>query len=121
MFNQLTDLFHTTHRVKIQQVVKIRGVGTVPLVLDLHITHERWGSSPDPTLNGYLHYPNDLDKPLNEVAVDGYIVNLYEFCSYKLIGKLTTFLQLQESSFRNMIVEASTTTAWSSLVSVSYS
>jgi hypothetical protein len=25
-------------------------------------------------------------------------VNLYEFCSYKLIGKLTAFLQLQESN-----------------------
>jgi hypothetical protein len=37
-------------------------VGTVPLVLDLRIAHERWGSSTDPTLNGHLHYPNDLDK-----------------------------------------------------------
>jgi hypothetical protein len=45
-------------------------VGTVSLVMDLHITHERWGSRTDPTLNGHLHYPNDLDKPLNEVAVD---------------------------------------------------
>jgi hypothetical protein len=45
-------------------------VGTVPLVLDLRIAHERWGSSTDPTLNGHLHYPNDLDKPLNEAAAD---------------------------------------------------
>jgi hypothetical protein len=42
----------------------------VPLVLDLHITHERWGSNTDPTLNGYLHYPNDLNKPLNEETDD---------------------------------------------------
>ncbi len=45
-------------------------VGPVPLVQDLHITHERWGSSSDPTLNGNLHYPNDIDRSLNEVAAD---------------------------------------------------
>jgi hypothetical protein len=82
--DQLADLFRTTHRVKTQQV-KSRGqhcgdfelagylqnaVGTVPLVLDLRIAHERWGSSTDPTLNGHRHYPNDLDKPLNEAAAD---------------------------------------------------
>ncbi len=32
-------------------------------------------------------------------------MNLYEFYSYKLIGKLTAFLQLQESSLCNIIVE----------------
>jgi hypothetical protein len=37
------------------------------------------------------------------------MVNLYEFCSYNLIGKLTVFLQLQESSIHNMIVKVSTT------------
>ena len=42
----------------------------MPLVLDLRITHERWGSTTDPTLDGNLHYPNDLDKPLNEAAAD---------------------------------------------------
>jgi hypothetical protein len=83
--DQLPDLFRTTHRVKTQQVVKSRGhhsgdiefgeylqnkVGTVPLVLVLLITHERWGSNTDPTLNGHLHHPNDLNKPLNEVASD---------------------------------------------------
>jgi hypothetical protein len=36
-------------------------------------------------------------------------VNLYEFYSYKLIGKLTVFFQLLESSFRNIIVDVSTT------------
>jgi hypothetical protein len=40
------------------------------MVLDLRIVHERWGSSTDPTLNGHLHYPNDLDKPQNEVGTD---------------------------------------------------
>ena len=107
----------------------------MPLVLDLRIAHERWGSSTDPTLNGHRHHPNDLDKPLNEAAADKIrkyradynnnppnaisfmpaiastsgIVNLY-----KLIGKLTVFLQLQESTLRNMIVEPSTTAAWRS-------
>jgi hypothetical protein len=42
-------------------------------------------------------------------------MNFYEFCSYKLIGKLTAFLQFQESNFRNIIVEASTTVAMRSL------
>jgi hypothetical protein len=44
--------------------------GPVPLVLDLRIAHERWGSSSDPSLKGHLHYPNDLDGPLNEAAAD---------------------------------------------------
>ena len=45
-------------------------VGPVSLVLDLHIDHDRFGSRYDPSLNGHLHYPNDIDKSLNEVAVD---------------------------------------------------
>ncbi len=39
-------------------------------VLDLHIPHECWGSNSDPSLNGHLHYPNNLDGPLNEDTVD---------------------------------------------------
>ena len=74
MVDQLADLFRTTHKVKTQQVVKSRGhdcgdielVGylaneavPVPLVLDLRIVHDRVGSSPDPSLNGHLKYPNN--------------------------------------------------------------
>jgi hypothetical protein len=48
--------------------------GPVPLVLDLRISHESFGSSSDPSLNGHLHYPpnypNDIDRSLNEVASD---------------------------------------------------
>ena len=44
--------------------------GPVPLVLDLLITHDRVGSSTDPTLNGHLHHPNNLDKSLNDVSAD---------------------------------------------------
>jgi len=55
--DQLPDLFRTTHKVKTQQVVKNRGQhcgdielfsgifgecgGSVPLVLDLRIAHDR--------------------------------------------------------------------------------
>ncbi len=42
----------------------------MPLVLDLRIAHDRVGSSTDPTLNGHLHYPNDIDRSLNEAAAD---------------------------------------------------
>ena len=76
----------TTHSgVKKQQVVRNRGhhcgdveldgylVNTsdpVSLVLDLLIGHERCGSNSDPTLNGNLYYPNDIDRSLNETAAD---------------------------------------------------
>ena len=44
--------------------------GHRPHVLDLHITHDRFGSSSYPSLNGHLHYPNDIDKSLNESVTD---------------------------------------------------
>jgi hypothetical protein len=79
------DLFRTTHKVKKQQVDKswaqryggIELAGylanvacPVPLVLDLRIAHERFGSSSDPSFNRHLHYPNDVDRSLNEAATD---------------------------------------------------
>ena len=82
---QLADLFRTTHKAKTQQVVRSRGhhcgdieltgylantAGPVPLVLDLRIAHDRFGSSSDPNLNGKLHYPHDIDRSLNEAAAD---------------------------------------------------
>jgi hypothetical protein len=85
MVDQVADLFHTTHKVKTQQVVKSRGqhcgdielagylaneVGPVPLVLDLLIDHDRVRSSTDPTLDGHLRYPNNLDQSLNDAAAD---------------------------------------------------
>ena len=42
----------------------------VSLVVDLRITHERFGSSSDPSLNGNLHYPNAIDRSLNETVSD---------------------------------------------------
>ena len=83
--DELTDLFHTTHKTKTQQVIRSRGqhcgdielagylaneAGPVPLVLDLRIAHERFGRSSDLSLNGNLRYPNDIDRSLNEAAAD---------------------------------------------------
>jgi hypothetical protein len=82
--DQLDDLFRTTTKVRTQQVVKIRGqyygdieisgyldkaVVPVSFVMDLCIAHDRVGSSTDPTLNGHLRYPNNLDKSLNLVFI----------------------------------------------------
>jgi hypothetical protein len=76
--DQIDDLFRTTHKVKTQQVDRswdhrcgdielttylANVTGPVPLVLDLHIAHEHVGSSSDPSINGHLRYPNDLDGP----------------------------------------------------------
>jgi hypothetical protein len=41
-----------------------------PLVLDLRIAHDRVGSSADPTLNGHLKYPHNLDQSLNDADAD---------------------------------------------------
>jgi hypothetical protein len=81
--DQLADLFRTTHKVKIHQVVKSRGqdcgdielvgypsnaTGPVPVGLDLRVPQHRVGSSTDPALNGHLRYPNNLDQSLNDAA-----------------------------------------------------
>ena len=80
MVDQIADLFRTTHTVKTQQVIKSRGqycgdielpgylvnvTGPVHLVLDLRIADDRFGSSSDPSLNGNLHYPNNIDRSLS--------------------------------------------------------
>ena len=39
-------------------------------MLDLRIAHQRWGSSSDHSINGHLHYPDDVDKSHNEDADD---------------------------------------------------
>ncbi len=31
------------------------------------MTHDRWGSISNPSLNDHLHYPTDIDRTLNEV------------------------------------------------------
>jgi hypothetical protein len=51
-------------------VTSRNAAGPVSLVLDLRIVHKRFGSSSDPSINGHLHYPNDVDRSLNESATD---------------------------------------------------
>ena len=50
MVGQIDDLFRTTHKVKTQQVAKSRG---------------QWCGDIE-----HLHYPNDIDRSLNEAAAD---------------------------------------------------
>jgi hypothetical protein len=40
------------------------------LVMDLHIVQDRFGSISDLNLNGHLHYPNDIDKSLDETTTE---------------------------------------------------
>jgi len=42
----------------------------VPLVLDLRIAHERFESSSDLSINGQLHYPNDVARSCHEVVTE---------------------------------------------------
>ncbi len=46
-------------------------------MLDLRIAHDRVGSSTDPTLNGQLRYPNNLDQSLNDTSAD----KVRKYCS----------------------------------------
>jgi hypothetical protein len=86
MIDQITDLFLTTYKVKTQQFIKSRGQycgdielveylvnesGPVSLVLDFRVAHDRFGSSSDPSLNGNLHYPNNIDRSRNESSTSG--------------------------------------------------
>ncbi len=40
------------------------------LVLDLRLPHDRFDSSSDPGINAHLHYPNKVDRSLNESVTD---------------------------------------------------
>ncbi len=76
--------------------------GPVPLVLDLRIAHDRWGSSSDPQtiiIVPLILSPLCLSLLVRLVV---YITNLYSFYFYRLIGKLITFLQLQEFNLHNL-------------------
>ncbi len=116
---QLADFFRTTHTAKTQQVIRIRGqrcgdielsgyltntTDPVTLVLDLLIPHDLFGSNSQPNLNGTLFQ-------ILLVHRSDYIVDLLVFYSYRLIGKLTVFLQIQEFILCNQIWEDSSTFA----------
>jgi hypothetical protein len=107
--DQLANLFRTTHKVKTQQVARSRGqrcgdielagylanaAGPVPLVLDLRIDHERFGSSSDLSINGHLHYPNDVDRSLNEAAADKIRKHRSDYNNNPPLTILTTLLML---------------------------
>jgi hypothetical protein len=83
--DRIVEFFLTTHKVKTQYTTKSRGrycgdvelvthfsnvVDLMSLVMDLHIDHDRFGSTSDLNLNRHLHYPNDIDKSLNVVTTD---------------------------------------------------
>ena len=78
------------------------------MVMDLRITHDRSGSSSDPSI--IITIPLAL-SPLCLLLIarlGGYTVNLCVFYFYKFIGKLTSFLHLQEFSWWNITVTSST-------------
>ncbi len=50
----------------IELVVYLTNVmGLLQLVQDLRITHEQLDRRSDPSIHDHLHYPNDVDGPLN--------------------------------------------------------
>jgi len=53
--------------VQIKGYLKHKGVER-DLVCDLSVTHERWGATDEPSKNGQLRYPDDIDRPLREAA-----------------------------------------------------
>jgi hypothetical protein len=98
--------------VKTQQVARSRGqrcgdielaaylanaAGPVPLVLDLRITHDRFGSSSVPSLNEHLHYPNDLDGALTESAAAA--IATTSTCLHSEFVRLL-FLQAHRETYR---------------------
>ena len=69
--------------------------------MDLHNSNERFGSNSDPSINGHLHYPNNLDGPLNEAVPDKILLvpdkirqyhTDYNNCPSKSISFILSFL-----------------------------
>ncbi len=116
----------------------VNETGPVSLVLDLRLVHERFGSSFDPSINGHIHYPNDIDRSLSDAADDkirkyraDYNNNPPNSISFMSViastsGRLHSefvcllflqahretdcfFFQIQEFRFRNLTVVSSTT------------
>ncbi len=57
--------------------------GQVPLVMDLRIPHDRFDSNSDPSINGHLHYPNEVDRSLtkfpNEISSGKILTLIFSF------------------------------------------
>ena len=71
--------------------------GPVTLVMDLHIVHDRFGSTSDPSFNGHLHYPNDIDRSLNEDAVDK--IRKYHVVYNNNPSSCVSFMNIIDSTF----------------------
>ena len=58
--------------VETLNLIPISRMRRVRYMMDLRITHERWGSSSNRSLNEQLHYPNpsEIDRTLNEDTDD---------------------------------------------------
>ena len=52
--------------VQIQGYLKHNGLDRD--LVDLSVTHERWGATDEASKNGQLCYPDDIDSPLREAA-----------------------------------------------------
>jgi hypothetical protein len=68
-------------------------------------------------LTKYANTTDYNNRPSNDISFmppipsTSYIVNLCDFYFYRLVGKLTAFLQLQELSLRNLPLDCSTSAA----------
>jgi hypothetical protein len=80
------------------------------------MTAEIVQSPRQPAPSPSLYYSLFLGRRFS-VRQAGYIVNLSDFDSYRLIGKLTAFLHLQEFSLRKPTVTSSTSAERLSLTS----
>jgi hypothetical protein len=111
--DQIADLFRTTTKVKTQQVTRSRGQHcgdvelagylanqTGPLVLDLRITHDRFGRSSDLSITGNLHYPHDKDRSLNEDVDDKILKYLPDYNNNPPIS--TVFMPVIASTSRRL-------------------
>jgi hypothetical protein len=67
LFKDLKETFAVSRRAE-QLYLRAKQRSYCPVPFVLRLAHERFGSNSDPSINGHLHYPNDLDGPLNEAA-----------------------------------------------------
>ena len=65
--NDSTSTVATGVQTERQPLQKVSVVFTQPIP---PIVHDRFGSSSDPSLNVPLHYPNDIDRSINEATTD---------------------------------------------------
>jgi hypothetical protein len=74
LFSSLFTSYNTQQKYQKKNLANTSG--SVSLVLILLIVPDCFVSTSDPSLNGNLHYPNDLVGPLNEDVTD-------KICQYR--------------------------------------